>query len=97
MKDGLINQLSEYLFWDVVPSAIDPETHKQFIIPRVMDRGTPSDVKAVWDYYGEEKIKQTLLSAATLGRKTVAFFANQFNLPRDAFRAYRNPSNNWLS
>jgi hypothetical protein len=97
MKDGLTNRLSEYLFWDVYPSEINPETHRQFIIPRVMDRGTLADVRAVWDYYGDEKIKQTLLITATLGRKTVAFFANQFNLPRGAFRAYRNPSANWLS
>ena len=97
MKDGLINRLSEYLFWDVNLSEINPETHRQFIIPRVMDRGTLADVRAVWDYYGNEKIKQTLLNTATLGRKTVAFFANQFNLPRGAFRAYRNPSANWLS
>ncbi|MEI8207528.1 MAG: hypothetical protein WCG03_11680 [Kiritimatiellales bacterium] len=89
--------MSAFLFWDVDSSGIDPEAHQQFIIPRVMDRGTLADVKAVWDYYGEEKIKQTLLNAATLGRKTVAFFANQFDLPRNAFRAYRHPSNNWLS
>jgi hypothetical protein len=91
----LITQLSEYLFWDVDSAGIDPEAHRQFIISRVMERGTLADVKAVWDYYGEEKIKQTLLNAATLGRKTVAFFANQFDLPRDAFRAYRNPPKNW--
>ena len=97
VKDGLTNRLSEYLFRDVDPSGIDPEAHRHFIIPRVMERGTLTDVKAVWDYYGEETVKQILLSAATLGRKTVAFFANQFNLPRDAFRAYRNPSENWLS
>lgn len=93
---GLTDQLSAFLFWDVDPSEINPVTHRQFIIPRVMDRGTLADVKAVWDYYGEEKIKQTLLNAATLGRKTVAFFANQFNLPRSSFRAYRNPSENWV-
>jgi hypothetical protein len=94
VKDGLTNRLSEYLFRDVDPSGIDPEAHRHFIIPRVMERGTLTDVKAVWDYYGEETVKQVFLSAATLGRKTVAFFANQFNLPRDAFRAYRNPPKN---
>ena len=94
---GLTDRLSAFLFWDVDSSGIDPETHQQFIILRVMDRGTLADVKAVWNYYGNEKIKQTLLNAKTLGRKTVAFFANQFDLPRDAFRAYRTPSENWDS
>ncbi|MCU0858351.1 MAG: hypothetical protein MUC65_08115 [Pontiellaceae bacterium] len=89
----LTDQLSAFLFWDVDPSGIDPECHRQFIIPRVMERGTLADVKAVWNYYGEAAVKTALLSAADLSVKTVSFFANQFNLPREAFRAFRNPAN----
>jgi hypothetical protein len=78
---ALTDQLSAFLFWDTDPAKVNPETHKQFIIPRVMDRGTLADVKMVWNYYGEETIKQTLLDTAALGNKTIAFFANQFSLP----------------
>jgi len=60
-----------------------------------MDRGTLADVKAVWEYYGSETVKSALLNAADLNEKTVSFFANQFNLSRDAFRAFRNPPKNW--
>ena len=93
----LTDQLSAFLFWDVDSATVDPETHQQFIVPRVMDRGTLADVNAVWDYYGEEPVKQTLLNAAVLSAKTISFFANQFGLPRSAFRAYRTPSGNWDS
>jgi hypothetical protein len=94
---NLVDQLSFFLFWDVDPSGINPEAHRQFIIPRVMERGTLADVKAVWDYYGGEAVKSALLDSAALGIKTISFFANQFNLPREAFRAYRNPPNKWHS
>ncbi|MCU0857441.1 MAG: hypothetical protein MUC65_03440 [Pontiellaceae bacterium] len=91
----LIDQLSGFLFWDVDPSGINPETHQQFIISRIMERGTLADVKAVWNYYGAEAVKAALLNAADLSAKTISFFANQFNLPREAFRAFRNPANHW--
>ena len=93
----LTDQLSAFLFWDVDASKVDPHTHRQFIIPRVMERGTLADVKAVWDYYGSETVKSALLNAADLSAKTISFFANQFNLSRDAFRAFRNPANHWAS
>lgn len=96
-SEGLKDQLSAFLFWDVDPSGINPETHRQFIISRVMERGTLADVKTVWDYYGGDAVKTALLNAADLSAKTVSFFANQFNLPRDAFRAFRNPAKNWSS
>ena len=93
----LTDQLSAFLFWDVDPSGINPDLHRQFIIPRVMERGTLADVKAVWDYYGSESVKNALLNAIDLSAKTVSFFANQFHLSREAFRAFRNPANHWAS
>jgi len=92
---SLTDNLSAFLFWDVDPSGINPQTHRQFIISRVAERGTLSDVRAVWEYYGSETVKSALLNAADLSAKTISFFANQFNLPRDAFRAFRNPPKNW--
>lgn len=93
----LIGQLSLFLFWDVDPSGIDPETHRQFIIPRVMERGTLADVKAVWDYYGSETVQAVLLNAAGLSAKTVSFFANQFQISREAFRSFQNPAGRWTA
>jgi len=87
----LTDQLSEFLFWDVDPAGINPETHWQFLVPRVMERGTLADVQAVWNYYGSEAVQSALLNAADLSAKTISFFANQLNLPRNSFRAFRNP------
>jgi len=87
---ALIGRLSAFLFWDVDPSVIHPEKHRQFLIPRIMERGTLDDVKTVLEYYGNETVQSALLNTAGLSAKTVSFFANQFNLPRGAFRAFRN-------
>lgn len=88
-------QLSDYLFWDVDRFSVDAEEHRQFIIPRIMDRGTLGDVKLAWSYYGAEKIREALLNARALHKKTIAFFANQFGLPREQFRAFRNKNRAW--
>ena len=91
----LIDRLSRHVFWDTDPVSIDPERHGNFVIARVMDRGTLADVRTVWDYYGSERVRTALLQAPSLGIKTISFFANQFDLPREAFRAFRQRDTHW--
>ena len=88
-KGGILGTLSKHLFWDVDVGSMDAEMHRSFIIPRVMDRGTSSDVRAIWNRYGAETVKEVLLHAPALQRKTISFFANQFHLRPEDFRAYR--------
>ena len=90
METGtLIGTLSKHLFWDVDAESMNTESHRSFIITRVMDRGTSPDVQAVWNQYGEETVKEVLLHAPSLQRKTIFFFANQFQMNPEEFRAYR--------
>ena len=91
-----LEALSPMLFWDVDPKQIDPLTHRDFLIVRCVERGCRKDVQKVWDFYGPEQFRNTLLSAPALGEKTIAFFANQFDLPPTAFRAYHRQEN-WES
>ena len=90
-----LQRLSARLFWDVDPAAVDPDEHRRYVIPRIMDRGTREDVKAAWSFYGEETIREVLLNAASLHKKTIAFFACQFDLPRESFRAFRSQTGRW--
>jgi len=90
---GLISSLSAPLFWDVSRSSVDPEAHAVFLICRVMERGTSGDVRLVWKHYGETKVKDALVKAPALSRKTIHFFANQFRIPCEAFRANQRAQN----
>jgi hypothetical protein len=85
----LISQLPAHLFWDVDMQNMDEQQHRNFIICRVMDRGDRGEAYAVWRHYGKETVKQALLQAPSLQRKTIYFFANQFHLPPEDFRAFR--------
>lgn len=90
-----LDQLSAHLFWDVDRCSVDPDANAGFLLPRIMERGTRADVLVAWEFYGEARVQEVLLTAPSLTRKTIAFFANQFQLPRDAFRAYQRESN-WV-
>lgn len=86
-RSRFLEELSDHLFWDVDRSSVDPEKHVRFLIWRIMDRGTREDARLAWAHYGPEEVKAALLESPALDRKTIAFFANQFQLPREAFRA----------
>lgn len=93
--DEFLEQLSGHLFWDVDPGAIRPGDHDAYLIARIMDRGTRADVRLAWSYFGPEAVREALIQAPSLEARTVAFFANQFDLPRGAFRASRPTPAPW--
>ena len=95
-KPEPLETLSGGLFWDVHPGQIDPLKHRDFLIVRCVERGCRTDVQRLWDFYGPQQFRQTLLNAPALGKKTIAFFASQFDLPPTAFRAY-DRQRNWES
>lgn len=87
--DPLLSRLRPGLFWDVDLSRLDSQQHPNFIIERVAERGNLEEMRLVWDYYEHDRIEQALLAARGLTPKTIAFFANQFGKPPEAFRSYR--------
>lgn len=87
-KDYL-KKLSATLFWDVDTASVDASLHKRFLICRVMDRGTLQDVRLTRAFYSSDEIRDALVSARVLHPKTIAYFAVLFDLPREAFRAYK--------
>jgi hypothetical protein len=92
-SEQFLDRLSNTLFWDIDRNSIDPASNAAFLIVRVMERGTRREVRVVWSYYGANRIKEVLTKAPSLSPKTIAFFANQFGLKREAFRAFQRASN----
>lgn len=90
LTDMLKNNIS--LFWDVEPASLDPEKHKRYIIPRVMDYGTLENVKATFAYYGKQTILEVLKESPYLDKKTISFFAFYYDIAPEEFRSYRKRS-----
>lgn len=69
------------LFWDVDPEKLDWEKSRQFIIERVLQRGSTSEVKKVFSLYSSEQIKTSVLKSKTLDKKTANYFSIKLNIP----------------
>ena len=48
--------LNPILFWDTKPEHIDWQKHKQYVIRRVLERGSQEDKEQIVDYYGTEEV-----------------------------------------
>lgn len=48
------------LFWDVDPKTIDPKKHARYIIERMLELGTDSEVRWMWSYYPHELIRDVV-------------------------------------
>jgi hypothetical protein len=84
----ILEQLQS-LFWDTDVSKLSVETDWKYIIQRVVERGSCSDIRAVWQLYGPARIRDTLLHVRCLDKKNISFFANLFDLNPADFRASR--------
>lgn len=84
-----LDRLSPHLLWDVDRGTIDTESHAAFLICRIMERGSSEDVRMAWDFYGENRVREALMDAPSLSRKTICFFAHQFRITKESFRSYQ--------
>jgi hypothetical protein len=72
------------LFWDVDRTTLDITTHQHFIIERILERGDIDDFHFAKDTYGVEALKEVVLTARSLDRRSLYFWQNYFSLPSSA-------------
>ncbi|MCL2126764.1 MAG: hypothetical protein FWH38_00800 [Treponema sp.] len=89
MKDNILPKLSKYLFWDYNIDKLDPNFDIKLILERVFTLGTENDEKAVFNYYGKSRIKDTILNINNLDKKTINYLSIVFNIPKEEFKCYR--------
>jgi hypothetical protein len=71
------------LFWDVDPSALDPERHEDFIVGRVLVEGRWAAVRALRHEIGDARLADFVRRAGRrrLDQRTLRFFEAMLNLP----------------
>ena len=72
--------LTQTLFWDCDIRDLNPLKHARFIIERILLRGEMEDFGWAKKTYGEEKIKEVILSNRTLDKKSQNFWCSYFNI-----------------
>lgn len=88
------NSFNNYLFWDVNVLTLDMQKHAQFIIERVIQRGTIEDWKNLNHIYTKRKIKNACIKAHYLDKLTLNFCSVIFRTPKEKFKCYINQQSN---
>ncbi len=58
------------LFWDVDPKHIHPKRHASYIIERIMDFGTDTEVRWMWKQYSPRVLGQVAEHSRVLQPQT---------------------------
>ncbi len=80
--------ISKQAFWDVHFDKLDYEKKADFIIGRVFEYGSLTDLKAILDFYGKEKSKQAILNAQFLKKNAINTASLIFDIPRTSIPCY---------
>ena len=76
------------LFWETNLDTIDPQLHKQYIIERVFERGTSSDIKQLLNFYELNTVKAAIKNARWFDAKTMHFLSIYFEIPLINFKCF---------
>lgn len=82
-------ELRPSLFWDVNVEALDLNKHRASVIERITTRGRLDEFRSMVKYYGPETVKNTLLNARYLDKRTLAYCSLIFDVPITEFRCYK--------
>ena len=87
-KKECIQGFSDYIFWDVDRSSIDPVANAPYIVKRVLEYGQYEDWKHLLAYYGLDSIVDTAKKLRTLDAKALSFISTVSRTPIEQFRCY---------
>jgi hypothetical protein len=80
--------ISSKAFWDTNFEALDYERNKDYIIAKVFEFGKWKDISEITKFYGEEQVKQSLVSSFSLSNATFSFASAIFKIPKEQFKCY---------
>lgn len=83
-------KLNKSTFWDTDYNSIDWEKHADYVICRVLERGSLNEWFEIKKYYGVDKIISAATNVRYLEKKSMFFISNIFNVPINKFRCYND-------
>lgn len=88
MSPNLKPVFNKRIFWDVVFEDMDYDAKANFVIERVFERGDVPDIRNCRRYYGDDKVRETLLRAKFLPVTRMYLASAVIDRPLSDFRCY---------
>ena len=82
-------ELRPALFWDVNIEEVDLQNHRASVIERIATRGRLEEFRAMVKFYGQETVKNALIHARYLDKRTLSYCSLIFDVPITEFRCYK--------
>ena len=83
-----IQNLSQRLFWDVDPETINVDLHRRYVIQRVLERGSLSDLRLTIDHYTLPLMIAEAQQMRSLDPVALAFAVCLGNVKEESFRCF---------
>ncbi len=83
-----LGDFSENLFWDADPADLDLDRNRRYVVQRVLERGTVSDLGQIFRLYGMPGVVETAKTLRVLDPRALSFIACIANEPKENFRCY---------
>jgi hypothetical protein len=84
----LKEHLNRRLFWEIDFDKLNVDEKKQYVIERVLERGSLSQFKALINYYGRNEVAKAVKFARSLDALNHNFCSIYFDIPKEEFRCY---------
>ena len=81
--------ISEIAFWDVKFEELDYQDNSLFIMDKVFNYGTWSDILETLKFYGIERVKKEIVQAPYFKSKNLAFLCTILHLDEQDFVSYQ--------
>lgn len=88
MKPLSANDFSENLFWDIDPAELNQDTHKKYIISRVIEVGTFDDWIVLCHHFTLTTIIKIAQTLRSIDPKSLAFLSVVGHVPLETFKCY---------
>lgn len=83
-----------YAFWDIDKNKLDFIQDKNFIIPRMFERGKLDDILKIVSFYGLKECKKVLIHNKHLSREGIHLAHVLLGIPLERFIAYATLKHN---
>ncbi len=77
------------IFWDTDFDKLDYDKYHRFVIERVFSHGDVADIRNCRRYYGDELIREVLLTIKFLPESSMYLAAAVIDEPVEKFRCYK--------
>ncbi len=85
-----MKNFSAHLFWDTPRENVDPATHRNWLVKRVLEKGFFNDWKLLLELFEKDELREALRELRDLEGRALSFACAVLDLDQTQLRCYKN-------